>query len=105
MAAQLPPLSPARCADAFSASDDVRVGGIKPIVPAACILDDMPVTAESSATVDAARTAVNNVIRGQDDRFIVIVGPCSIHDPAAAIEYGAPLPLSERSVTRRSHPP
>ena len=56
------------------------------IVPAA-VATVVPLSAESAATTRAGRRAVAEIITGTDDRLAVIAGPCSIHDPVAAVEY------------------
>lgn len=70
---------------------DVRIAQIRPLVPPGCILEEIANTGPISATVNYGRQSVANVIHGLDDRLVVIVGPCSIHDTQAALEYGQRL--------------
>ncbi|KAG7382475.1 hypothetical protein PHYPSEUDO_004809 [Phytophthora pseudosyringae] len=70
---------------------DRNVVAIKPLVPPACVLEELPVTPEVHELVDATRDAVSRVLHGQDDRLVVIVGPCSIHDVEAALDYAKRL--------------
>ncbi|KAL4175081.1 hypothetical protein KRP22_000054 [Phytophthora ramorum] len=70
---------------------DRNVLAIKPLVPPACVLEELPVTPEVHELVDATRDAVSGVLHGQDDRLVVIVGPCSIHDVDAAMDYAKRL--------------
>ena len=73
---------------------DVRVAEIRPLLPPAILLEEIPLSATGTATVLGARRAVSDVLNGRDDRLIVVVGPCSVHDPAAALDYAhrlAPL--------------
>ncbi|MDP9314635.1 MAG: 3-deoxy-7-phosphoheptulonate synthase [Chloroflexota bacterium] len=65
----------------------LRVTGIRPLVPPAILLEQMPLTEEGAAAVTRTRAEVVDILNGRDDRLGVIVGPCSIHDPAAAMEY------------------
>lgn len=68
-----------------------RVTTIRPLVPPACVIEELPVTPEVHATVEEAREAVSRVLHGKDDRLVVIVGPCSIHDVDAALDYARRL--------------
>lgn len=66
---------------------DLRVTSIRPLVPPAILLEQMPLTADGIAAVRRGRAEIVDILDGRDDRLAVIVGPCSIHDPAAAMEY------------------
>jgi 3-deoxy-7-phosphoheptulonate synthase len=70
---------------------DLRVESIRPLIPPAILLEELPLTEEGSITVARARDEVRAVLDGQDDRLLVVVGPCSIHDPVAAREYARRL--------------
>ncbi len=72
-------------------TDDVRISEIKELLPPVAILEKFPATESASETVYQARNAIHNILNDEDDRLLVIVGPCSIHDTAAAIEYGQRL--------------
>ena len=71
----------------FSNTDDVRIRRLKPLIPPACLLDELPLQSEVEADILEARAAAERIVSGEDDRLLVIVGPCSIHDPKAAMEY------------------
>jgi 3-deoxy-7-phosphoheptulonate synthase len=73
------------------ATDDLRIERIRPLIPPAILMEDLPLSEAASTTVADARAAVAKVLRGQDDRLVVIVGPCSIHDVKAAREYAERL--------------
>src|SRR5579863_3469864 len=73
------------------ATDDLRIERIRPLIPPAILMEDLPLSETASTTVADARAAVTKVLRGQDDRLVVIVGPCSIHDVKAAREYAERL--------------
>ncbi len=72
-------------------TDDLRIDKIRPLVPPAILMENLPITERASATVAGGRQAITRVLRDEDDRLIAIVGPCSIHDVKAAREYGTRL--------------
>jgi len=75
----------------FQVTDDVRIDDLKPLIPPAILMEEMPVTEHASNTIAAARKVASDIVRGRDDRLLVVVGPCSIHDPKAALEYADKL--------------
>lgn len=77
--------------EASQSTEDTRIGDVRPLIPPACLEEDYPLTAKARETVLAARQAVQSVLDGNDDRLVVIVGPCSIHDVKAAKEYASRL--------------
>ncbi|EPP5730091.1 3-deoxy-7-phosphoheptulonate synthase, partial [Vibrio cholerae] len=72
-------------------TDDVRINRVKELLPPVAVLEKFPATETASSTTFDCRNAIHNILEGKDDRLLVIVGPCSIHDPAAAVEYGKKL--------------
>jgi 3-deoxy-7-phosphoheptulonate synthase len=72
-------------------TSDLRIASIRPLVPPAILLEELPLSPAGAVTVSGAREAVTQIMRGQNDRLIVIVGPCSIHDGEAAREYAGRL--------------
>src|SRR3954464_14657222 len=68
---------------------NTRITGLSVVVTPAAVATVVPLSAASAATTGAARRAVTRLLTGDDDRLTVIAGPCSIHDPAAALEYAA----------------
>lgn len=66
---------------------DTRIAGKTPVISPEALETVLPVTAASERTTREARQLVEDVLTGEDDRLIVIVGPCSMHDPEAALEY------------------
>ncbi len=72
-------------------TDDLRIRGIKELISPSNLIDKVPVTQSAAATVDAARQGVQKILQGLDDRLVVVVGPCSIHDPKAALDYASRL--------------
>ena len=73
-------------------TDDLRIENLRPLVPPMIVVDEeLPITEPATATVTAARGAIADIINGRDQRLLVIAGPCSIHDPKAALEYAGRL--------------
>jgi len=72
-------------------TDDLRIREIKELSPPAHVMREFPCTSEISSTVYQTRHAVHDILRGDDDRLVVVIGPCSIHNPVAAIEYATRL--------------
>jgi 3-deoxy-7-phosphoheptulonate synthase len=71
--------------------DDVRIAAVRALVSPAVLLEELPVTAAIEALVERTRQAIGAVLRGEDQRLVVVVGPCSIHDHDAAIDYAKRL--------------
>ena len=67
---------------------DLRVENFRPLIPPAILLEELPLGERGSATVTRGRDEVSRILNGEDDRLVIVVGPCSIHDPAAALDYG-----------------
>lgn len=72
-------------------NDDLRIKEIKELLPPVALLEKFPATDKAAKTVAQARNAIHNILKGNDDRLLVVIGPCSIHDPKAAKEYAARL--------------
>jgi 3-deoxy-7-phosphoheptulonate synthase len=72
-------------------TDDLRIAALRPLLPPAILMEELPITEAASNTVAGTRREITAIFHGQDDRLVVILGPCSIHDPDAALEYGALL--------------
>src|SRR5919202_6110332 len=70
---------------------DLRIESIRPLVPPAILLEQLPLPDAGALTVSRAREEVIRILDGQDDRLVVVVGPCSIHDHPAALEYARRL--------------
>ena len=68
-------------------TDDLRIKEIKEVMPPGLLQEQLPITDEAAKTVYDARQAIRAVLQGQDDRLVVIIGPCSIHDVVAARDY------------------
>ena len=77
--------------EATHSTDDLRIMELKELISPASLIAELPVTDEISKTVRAARDGIHNILHGKDDRLVVVVGPCSIHDPEAGVEYAKKL--------------
>ncbi|CAM5764622.1 phospho-2-dehydro-3-deoxyheptonate aldolase [Labrys miyagiensis] len=71
----------------LSTTDDLRIREIKALTTPAAVMSEHPRTLEVTRTVSEARGAFHDILRGSDDRLAVVIGPCSIHDPVAALDY------------------
>jgi 3-deoxy-7-phosphoheptulonate synthase len=78
---------------------DTCITGYEPLLSPAALLDELPLTDEAAATVERSRGEIRAVLDGEDDRLLVIAGPCSVHDTGAALEYAGRL----REVRDRHH--
>ncbi len=72
-------------------TDNLRIKEIIQVVPASQIHAQYPITENAARTVFEARQQIHDILHQKDDRLLVIIGPCSIHDPAAALEYAGKL--------------
>ncbi len=72
-------------------TDDVRIRGIKELSPPSHLAREFPCTDKASETTFRAREAIHRILHSMDDRLLVVVGPCSIHDYDAAIDYAKRL--------------
>lgn len=70
---------------------NLRIKSIRPLLPPAILVEELPLPASASRSINLTRDEVVKILRGQDDRLVIVVGPCSIHDPQAALEYGGRL--------------
>jgi len=72
-------------------TSDLRIRKIEPLATPAELIEEFPCDDAVSDTVSSARAALHEILHGRDDRLAVVIGPCSIHDPRAAIEYAQRL--------------
>ena len=85
----------------LSTTDDLRIREIKELSTPEEVMRDIPRNLTATRVVMAARNAIHAILNGSDDRLVVIVGPCSIHDPIAAVDYATRLAtLRERLADR-----
>lgn len=75
----------------YGTTDDVRIKRLRPLIPPAILIEELPIGPAEQALVREQRRAIGEVVNGHDRRLLVVVGPCSIHDPVAAVEYAGRL--------------
>jgi len=78
--------------------DDTRIEAVRPLITPALLAERLPVSDATLALVEASREAISRVLHGEDDRLVVVVGPCSIHDRDAALEYADRLAAEARAL-------
>ena len=79
-------------------TSDTRIAGYEPLLAAAALLAELPMGADRETTVEQGRADIRRVLDLADDRLLVIVGPCSVHDPVAALDYARQLAELQRSL-------
>jgi 3-deoxy-7-phosphoheptulonate synthase len=72
-------------------TDDLRIRAVRPLLPPAILAEEIPLSERAAAIISDARSRITNAIHGRSDQLIVVVGPCSIHDPGSALDYGTRL--------------
>ncbi|MEA3276866.1 MAG: 3-deoxy-7-phosphoheptulonate synthase AroG [Pseudomonadota bacterium] len=72
-------------------TDDLRIRDIKQAAAPKALHEEFPVSESAADTVYSARREIQQILHGEDDRLLVVVGPCSVHDPQAALEYAQRL--------------
>ena len=80
-------------------TDNTRITGLLEVSPPNDVISEFPITPPVSELVFKSRQIISDIIHGRDDRLVVVVGPCSIHDPEAAIEYAKKLKNLESSLS------
>ena len=68
-------------------TDDIRIDEIRQLLPPSLLLSELPILKSSAQLINSTRSDIDNVLNGLSDKLLVVVGPCSIHDQKAAIEY------------------
>ena len=75
----------------LSTTDDLRIDEIKELSTPQEVMREIPRTLTATRVVTEARNAIHAILNGTDDRLLVVAGPCSVHDPMAAVDYAARL--------------
>src|SRR5947209_19332251 len=75
----------------LTTTDDLRIREIKELTTPEEVMREIPRTLTATRIVTAARNAIHAILNGSDDRLLVVVGPCSVHDAAAAVDYAERL--------------
>lgn len=73
--------------------DDTRIAAMRPLLPPAILIEEIPLSDAALRLVEQGREDAEAILNGRDDRLLVLAGPCSIHDPAAALEYAGKLKI------------
>jgi 3-deoxy-7-phosphoheptulonate synthase len=68
-------------------TDDLRITGMEEVIAPADLMQEIPISPEASELIFSTRRQISDILHGRDKRVVAIVGPCSIHDPQAALEY------------------
>jgi 3-deoxy-7-phosphoheptulonate synthase len=68
-------------------TDDLRIESLRPLIPPAILMEELPASEADTLLIADARQDVARIVTGEDDRLVVVVGPCSIHDPEAGLGY------------------
>ncbi len=71
--------------------DDTRIQGLRPLLPPAILMEELAVTEAQADFVAERRAVADRILKGEEDRLLVVCGPCSIHDVSAAMEYASGL--------------
>ncbi len=78
-------------------TDDLRIRAVRPLLPPAILVEEIPLTDAAAELVSTARKTIANCLIGTDPRLVVVAGPCSVHDTAAALEFAEKFaPIAER---------
>ncbi|HEX2735807.1 MAG TPA: 3-deoxy-7-phosphoheptulonate synthase [Polyangiaceae bacterium] len=72
-------------------TDDLRIKALRPLLPPAILMEELPLSERDASFVSESRRTIGEVVVGRDPRLLVVVGPCSIHDPSAAVDYAGRL--------------
>lgn len=82
--------------DPLETADDLRIASITPISSPEAVIAENPREPEIVRRVQSARAAIADILHERDDRLVVVIGPCSVHDPEAALDYAARLAVQRR---------
>jgi 3-deoxy-7-phosphoheptulonate synthase len=85
----------------LSTTDDLRIEEIKELSTPQEVMREIPRTLTATRVVTASRNAIHAILNGVDDRLLVVVGPCSVHDPDAAVEYATRLTALREQLSDR----
>ncbi|MFP4564261.1 MAG: 3-deoxy-7-phosphoheptulonate synthase [Spirochaetia bacterium] len=82
-------------------TNDLRIAGVRPLISPEALKREFPISDEQARFVLEGRNTIDNILRKNDPRMMAIVGPCSIHDPASALEYAAKLAELKKMIEDR----
>ena len=82
-------------------TDDLRISAVRPLIAPAVLAEEIPLSPSAAEVVDTTRRSIEAILDAEDQRLVVVVGPCSIHDPRAALDYAERLkPLADKVAER-----
>ena len=84
-------------------TDDIRITGMEEVIAPSELLEEIPISDEISELVFSDRQAISRILQGEDPRLLVIIGPCSIHDPKSALEYAERLSALAKRFQQQLH--
>ena len=84
----------------LKSTDDLRIRELKELSPPLEVMGEFPPSEVATLMVASARHALHRILNGRDDRLAVVIGPCSVHDPAAALDYAGRLAAARRRFGR-----
>ena len=82
-------------------TDDLRIREIKEVRSPSALHEEFPISEAAAETVYSTRHAIQQILHGRDDRLLVVAGPCSVHDPRAALEYAERLKILRDELSDR----
>jgi len=85
-------------------TDDLRIANSRPLISPAVLAEELPLPEGSAQFVQQARQTIEHILVGEDSRVLVIVGPCSVHDPAALLDFARQLKAGTDSLTDAIYP-
>lgn len=89
--------------EALNELDDRRIKSIKPLIPPSILIEEYPLSLNAAQTVASGRKATEEIVKQEDDRLLVVVGPCSIHDVRSGLEYARKLAAYSESAKEDLH--
>ncbi|SAM82801.1 probable 3-deoxy-D-arabino-heptulosonate 7-phosphate (DAHP) synthase isoenzyme [Ustilago bromivora] len=89
--------------EALNELDDRRIKSIKPLIPPSILIEEYPLSLDAAQTVASGRKSAEEIVKQQDDRLLVVVGPCSIHDVRSGLEYARKLAAYAESAKQDLH--
>lgn len=94
-----------RYSEAQNELDNRNIKSIRPLIPPQILMEEYPLSLQAAQVVMSGRRDIEAIMQHAQDRLIVIVGPCSVHDVRAGIEYGACMHTDQPSGSRRTRTP
>jgi 3-deoxy-7-phosphoheptulonate synthase len=84
-------------------TDDIRIRAVRPLIAPALLQEQLPASEAVLGRVEQSRQAICDVLHARDDRLLVVVGPCSIHDIKAALDYATLLQAAISKHSQHRH--